>query len=295
MKAKDIVRLFAPPVLVNLVRRVRRGAANGHNTRVPEWEYIPEGWAHAASHSEVKGWNVEPILDLYKHKWPTFVGMTQGTGPLGLAHESNLTDREDINAHNTIVSFAYALALAAQQRGRLSMLDWGGGIGHYYLLAKALLPLTEIDYHCTDVPILAGYGSHLFPEQHFYSDDSYLNRTYDFVMASGSMHYVENWQALFTALAQATQNNGYLYITRLPCVATSASFVFIQRPYAYGYGTEYLAWCLNLKELLQLANDLGLKLVREFVIGERPFITDAPEQCQYRGFLFRSPNMPVNG
>jgi len=28
-------------------------------------------------------------------------------------------------------------------------------------------------------------------------------------------------------------------------------------------------------------------LVREFVIGEQPPIANAPEPCQYRGFLFR--------
>jgi hypothetical protein len=80
---------------------------------------------------------------------------------------------------------------------------------------------------------------------------------------------------------------GFLFVTRLPVVQTHASFVFVQRPYAYGYNTEYWGWCLNQAEFLAQASQAGLTLVREFVTGEAPVITDAPEQCEYRGFLFQ--------
>ena len=213
--------------------------------------------------------------------------MVEGTGPLGVAHESDLTTNTDINSHNTIMSFAYAVALAAHRLESLSMLDWGGGIGHYYLLARSLLPNVRIDYHCKDVPVLAEYGAQLFPEQHFYTDESCLERTYDFVTASASLHYTEDWQTLLAALAEATR--GYLYVTRLPTVLQAPSFVFIQRPYAYGYNTEFLGWCLNRASFLSEAEESGLTVVREFVIAERPSIANAPEQCQYRGFLFQSP------
>ena len=290
MNRKEFVKLFIPPLAVRLARRLRgrvqtaplRGARAAAR---PKWEYIPEGWAYARSHPEVKGWNVRDVLETYKQKWPRFVAMVQGTGPLGVAHESDLASREDINSHNTMMAFAYALTLAASHKDALSMLDWGGGIGHYYLLAQALLPDVRIEYHCKDVPLLAEYGATLFPDQHFCSDESCLARTYDFVLASTSLHYSEDWQQVLAGLAGAT--SGYLYITRLPTVARVPSYVFIQRPYAYGYNTEYLGWCLNKAEFLGEAGRLGLTLVREFVIGEQPPIANAPEPCQYRGFLFR--------
>jgi len=75
----------------------------------------------------------------------------------------------------------------------------------------------------------------------------------------------------------------------MPFVLQAPSFVFVQRPYMYGYNTEYLGWCLNLTDFLNETSRLGLELVREFVVGERPRIINAPEQCQYRGFLFRFP------
>lgn len=287
MNRKEFVKLFIPPVAVGLLRRVRAwvkgtGTAQG---RV-EWEYIPEGWAYARTHPEVKGWNVQDVLETYKRKWPKFVAMVEGTGPLGVAHESNLVTNADIGSHNTIMAFAYALALAARHKDTLSMLDWGGGIGHYCLLAQVLLPDVHIEYHCKDVPLLAEYGAQLFPDQHFYADESWLERTYDFVMASASLHYSEDWQQVLTGLAKAAE--GYLYVTSLPTVLQVPSFVFVQRPYAYGYNTEYLGWCLNKDEFLRCTETVGLKLVREFIVGYKPFIHFASEQNEYRGFLFRA-------
>lgn len=283
MKVKEMVKLLTPPIAYPVYHRLRsmvvRRKAN------VEWEYIPEGWAYARTHPEVKGWNVRDVLETYQEKWPRFVSMLQGTGPLGVAHESALTTNADINSHNTMMAFAYTLALAARKKDRLSMLDWGGGIGHYYLLAKAVLPDVEIEYHCKDVPMLAEHGAQLFPQQHFYVDDRCFDRVYDFVLASTSIHYTEDWQALLQRLAGATR--GYLYIANLPSVRQASSFVFLQRAYRYGYNTEYLSWCLNQTDFVQTAERAGLHLVREFVHGYQPFIHGAPEQNMYRGYLFR--------
>ena len=284
---KGILRDLTPPILWRTLREIRTAlVSRGQSeSKIREWEYIPEGWAYVQTHPEVKGWNVQQVLEAYKQKWPKFVKMVRGTGPLGIAHESTLITNEDLSSHNIIMAFAYVLSLAAHHKDTLSMLDWGGGIGHYYLLAQALLPNVRIEYHCKDVPLLAEYGAQLFPDQHFYTDDSCLERTYDFVMASTSLHYSENWKGALTSLARITE--GYLYIAQLPVIQQSSSFVFIQRPYQYGYNTEYLGWCLNQAEFLQTAEEIGLHLVREFVYGYQPFIHGAPEQNTYRGYLFR--------
>ena len=62
----------------------------------------------------------------------------------------------------------------------------------------------------------------------------------------------------------------------------------IQRPYACGYETEYQGWFLNRHEFITCAEELGLHLLREFLIDERPFVPNAPAQAAYRGFLFRT-------
>lgn len=281
MTAKEVLKLLIPPITFSAFKPLKKLIRR----EIVEWEFVPEGWAYAQTHREVKGWDVPDILEAYKRKWPKFVAMVEGTGPLGIAHESDLHTNTDINGHNSIMSFAYALTLATHRSESLSILDWGGGIGHYYLLAKALLSNVKIDYHCKDVPLLAEYGTQFFPEQHFYADESCLKQRYDLVMASTSIHYTEDWQGLLRRLAEVTQ--GYLYVAHLPTVIHSPSFVFVQRAYAYGYNTEYLGWCLNRGQFLKYAEVAGLELVREFVFGYRPLIHWAPEQNEYRGFLFR--------
>jgi len=251
-----------------------------------DWEYMPQGWAARSADPDIKGWNVETIRETYAKKLPAFLTALEEPKPLGFGHEFQSFTEEDLAFHNMNMSYGYVLALAARCKPSLSLLDWGGGIGHFYALSQALVPDLRLDYHCKDVPVLAEFGKTVLPNAHFYSDDRCFERTYDLVVASSSLHYSEDWPDVLRKLAGATRE--YLYVCRLPVVREADSFVFVQRPYAMGYGTEYLSWCLNRGEFLAAAEALGLRLVREFISGETPYIDRAPEQNQYRGFLFHN-------
>jgi putative methyltransferase (TIGR04325 family) len=169
------------------------------------------------------------------------------------------------------------------------MLDWGGGIGHYAIYARALLPEVALDYHCRDLPRFAAAAKDVLPEAAFHdADETALARTYDLVLASSSLHYSRDWRAALAKLAAVAAP--YLYVTRQPFVETAASFVVVQRPYRYGYMTEYPGWFLNRAEFLGETRALGLQLLREFLIAERPVVRGAPEQADYRGFLFAAPS-----
>lgn len=254
-----------------------------------EWEYVPEGWERQRRDPNVRGWDVAAIVESYRAKWPSFVRALEGAQPLGVNHEVPAGEEvgtDDLAAHNMLISFAYVLALAAQRKERLSMLDWGGGIGHYYAIAKAVLPGVEIDYHCRDVPKLGAAGRELHPEATFSDDDSCLERRYDLVLASGSLQFSEAWRETLRGLAAAT--SGYLFATRVPLALRSPSFVVLQRAYAYGYDTEYLGWVLNREELLAAASASGLDLEREFLLMAWLSAAGAPEApTGHRGFLFR--------
>ncbi|MBO1066301.1 MULTISPECIES: hypothetical protein [Nostocales] len=281
--AKSLFREIVPPLLWKGIRQIRNSLKSKTSDYI-EWEYIPEGWERQNQDPNIKGWNVESVLEAYKANLPTFIKNLETTLPFGISPESSSEERTNIMFHNIIITYGYVLALASRQKSELSLLDWGGGIGHYYLISQKLIPDLTIDYHCKDVPVLAEYGQSLFPKAHFYSDESCLNRKFDLVFASTSLHYSQNWQHTLKGLAEAT--SGYLFITRLPIVHQVASYVMVQRPYEYGYNTEYLGWCLNRDEFLQYAKSINLILIKEFVIGENPVIHNAPESCQYWGFLF---------
>ena len=254
----------------------------------PEWEYVPEGWARTESDPRVKGWDVEAVAAAYRDKWPLFERALAGTGPLGIYHETAAGDemgREDPVAHDLVLTFAYVAALASREERRLSLLDWGGGVGHYGAIARATLPV-EVDYHCREVPQIAAAARELGVPGRFVSDDSWRDRSYDLVLVSGSLQYAEDWCAQLAELASVTGR--YLYVTRLPCARSSPSFHVLQRAYRYGYGTEYVGWVVNRDELLACAASCGLELVREFAIDAWLSAAEAPEDpIGHRGFLFR--------
>lgn len=277
---KSFLIPFVPPVIVTLYKEILARI----NNNSPEYEFIPGGWAAAAMDPKIKGWNVDTVLEAYRKNWPDFVKSLEANRPFGLSPESPEGEDFDLVYHNTLMVFAYSLALAARMKTRISMLDWGGGIGHYYLLAQKLVPGLAIEYSCKDVGLLAAAGQQLFPEAHFFSNEGWKEGRYDFILASCSLHYSEDWPSVLEALASCCR--GYLLVTRLPVTFAGPPFTFVQRPYRYGYGTEYLGWAVSREVLLQRAEVCGLQLVREFVTGERPAIVGAPSACEYRAYLF---------
>jgi len=279
---KKLIKYLTPPIILDGARKLRRLPLD----KVVEWEYVPEGWAAQKSDRKIKGWNVDSVLEAYKNSWPEFVESLKAPSPLaGFPRTiSANASHQDIVAHNVRMSYAYVLGLCAAKRHTISMLDWGGGFGQYYLLSKTLFPEASIEYHCKDVPVIVEYGRELFPQNHYYSDDSCLTRTYYFVLASSSLHYSEDWTAALQSLAKSTSD--YLFITRTPIVLNSPTYVMVQRPYRYNYDTEYLSWCFNRQSLLEEAKRAGLELKREFLLGEEAEIKGMPEKCEFRGYLF---------
>ena len=250
----------------------------------PEWEYVPEGWRRPT-----KGWDVEAVADAQVARWPAFLRAVEANGPLGIHHEAATADHvasDDHSAHNTVLSYGYVLARAAHGRARLSVLDWGGGIGHYFALSRALLPEVALDWCVKDVQAVAQRGREVLPQVEFTADDGVLARRFDLVLASGSLQYAEDWRATLAALGAAAER--FLYVTRLPVALEVPSFVVLQRAYAHGYDTEYLGWVLSRAELLVEARSAGLELERELLVEAWLSADGAPERpVGHRGFLFR--------
>jgi putative methyltransferase (TIGR04325 family) len=297
MTLRRMVRQLLPPIVTNALIGMMRGR------EAPEWEYVPEGWRRRGNSST--GWNVESVVRAQRARWDRFkallgtngdsldVGVGVGTGPLAVYHEVATLTNDSVVAHHTFMTYGYVLARAAadaadagQARDRLSILDWGSGLGHYFVVSRALLPDVTLHYHARDLPLLCEAGRAAVPEITFHDNDADAlgARRYDLIVASSSLHYHEAWRDVLHGFAAASRR--YVYVARLPIVHRAPSFVVIQRPRASGYDTEYLGWFFNRDEFLAGAHEAGLRLVREFLADERPFAHGAPEQCEYRGYLF---------
>ncbi len=275
--AKSIARRLAPPPALRAWRWLRR-RANG------EWVYEPAGWA--TDDAALKGWDVAAVVRTEVEGWPAFLAEVESARPIGASHEDPDRDPDNALHRRTVECFARGFQRAASGAAPVRFLDWGGGLGYYYKLGRALFPDVSIEYTCKDLPLMVRAARDLQPGLRFVDDERLaLDRPYDFVMASSSLQYARDWERVLAALAGATR--GVLLIARLPVVERVPSFVVRQRAYSYGYDTEYLGWCFNRERFLDAARSCGLALLDERALDERPPVVDAPEQFDVRGYLFR--------
>jgi putative methyltransferase (TIGR04325 family) len=288
---KKVVVATLPGPVVERLRSWRRRAhveiveQDGSVVTKPEWEavkdvdevwHIPAGWAHGS------------IADRQLEKWDDFLAAFAGAAPFGRSHEAAPDAPIDVSSHNTVMTFAYLLGRIAAERnnGQPSVLDWGGGIGHYYQYAKSLFPSVDWDYTIKDLAELCAAGAPRNAGAHFVSDNAMaFSRSYDLVFASSALHYTRDVYRLIDRLC--TVSGRYLMVTRTPFVEAVDDFVVVQRPHRYGYLTEYAGWFLNRGRFQRFIEGRGFILDREFLLAERPYVPNAPEQCHYRGFLFK--------
>jgi putative methyltransferase (TIGR04325 family) len=274
--ARRSLRSIMPPFVVAGIRRLRH-----------EWVYAEGGWP-VEEDVESGGWAASGVVESYRAGFASFRAAIRPQEPLGIPHEVHAGQEfwnNDPPAHNLVLTYGYVLARAARSSDRVSVLDWGGGLGNYYLLSRELLPEVELDYHCKEVAPIAAAGRLELPQVTFHDSDSCLNRRYDLVLVSSSLHYEENWQSRLAALAGAAGR--YLYIARLPVALDGGSFVVVQRPYRRGYATEYAGWVLGREEFLHVATGVGLVLEREFLSEDSWKAPGAPSETVSRSYLFR--------
>jgi putative methyltransferase (TIGR04325 family) len=289
--ATAVARGVLPAPAIDWLRGRLRGSTvsvvgpDGASRTRPEWEMMPDTdavWGAA------EGWSHESIAARQVEKWDAFLESIAAPNPIGRSHEARPDADLDVSAHNTAMTFGYVLGRVLAESGARapSILDWGGGIGHYFQYARALFPASDFQYVIKDFAALCEAGRKRNPGARFVeTDQAALAAPHDLVFASSSLHYARDVFGLLDRLATASRH--FLFVTRTPFVERVDDFVVVQRPYRYGYMTEYAGWFLNRAKFESFLAARGLVLEREFMLAERPHVPNAPEQCRYLGLLFR--------
>ena len=178
------------------------------------------------------------------------------------------------------LAFGYVLALTARHKDKITILDYGGNLGEYYWISKALVPGVELEFHCKELPVIAAAGRLVSPDVIWHMDDECLDGSYDLVMFSASLPYLRDWKTVLRRAAQATRQ--YLFLGDIPSVRNVATYVVTQR----SGGVTNLGYLFNRSEITDTVQGTGLRLLREFTMGPHVPVANAPEQPMYAGWLF---------
>ena len=178
------------------------------------------------------------------------------------------------------LAFGYVIALTARHKDKITVLDYGGNLGEYSWIARALVPGLEIEFHCKELPAVAAAGRVVSPDVIWHTDDACLDGSYDLVMFSGSLPYLQDWNGMLGRAARATRE--YLFLGDIPSVRDVPGYVLTQR----SGGATNLAYVFKRSEIASAVQGAGLRLVREFTMGPHMRVANAPEQPMYAGWLF---------
>jgi putative methyltransferase (TIGR04325 family) len=267
-KLRHFLLRVLPPSAADAARRVRRRLSG--EISIAEWEVVP---ASDTIWSTPVGWNHSSIVETQIKRWPELLESIEAPRPFGLWREE-------------IMTFGYVLGRAAVNRSRLSVLDWGGGLGRHFLYARELHPEISLEYTIKDLPGLCAAGRTLLPEVSFITEEEVvLNRKYDLVLSASSLQYAHSPYELLDKLCTSTGR--WFMILRTPYVEKHDDFVVVQRPHRHGYRTEYPGWFINRGRFIARVESHGLLLQREFPSGFDIFVPNAAEQCTMSGFLFK--------
>ena len=276
MSWKSVVRSLVPPIVWEFARR----AARPLRKSAEGFTYAPQGWRTPVPMGN--GLDCAHFVARERRDWDLMLSRDLNQGALALlVTDVRSTHAQRVSEQSHWLSYAYALALAARDRQSIRILDYGGGLGYFYPIGRALVPGVVLEYHCRDLAGIVEEGRKVNPDAVWHTDDSCFDESFDLVIFSTVLQYVPDWQALMRRAARSAR--GYCFVAGTPTVERVPGFVSVQRV----HGAVALYQTLNRSELLETARGAGLQLVREFLPDEHPPILNAPEQPRECGWLLR--------
>lgn len=169
----------------------------------------------------------------------------------------------------------FVAAIAPQQPGPMSILDFGGGLGHCYeMLRQSLTSTIDVDYHVVDLKSSADEGPAVFPGDrsiHFHEAIPTTLQNLDIVYMRGVLSYVADYVAVIKALC-ATRPK-WILILNLPA-GKFQTFVSAQIHY---FGSTVAHWFFNLEEILELMKRERYSLVFRGPHEDRYDLSNLPQ------------------
>lgn len=250
MDLKAIIRKITPPILLDLYRRRRTTYL---------WEGVYPDFRTVATIGESRR----------NESWRRLA--LKATLKAGLC---TTTPTE------VLPEYAFFSILAAMvcrlNRGRLRVLDFGGGLGISYAhLVSSLVACPGIDYHVIELRWACREGCRLFEQDgriHFHHSPPDKLPNVDIVLVKNALEYVDDYAGVLKTLC-AYRATWFLFLELFAGDFPTYASAQLNMP-----GTVMPCWFTNANEIIGIMEQCGHALILEGVMDERVNQDNFPEE-----------------
>jgi putative methyltransferase (TIGR04325 family) len=163
---------------------------------------------------------------------------------------------------------------------KVSVLDLGGGYGHYFGIAVSAFPTRHWNWTICEIPVVVGAALSMHPPPTLrWVDQSVVEGHYDIGLASGSLQYLEE---PFGALDWLATRCKYLIINRTPLWPVDYNTISCQ---IVGGASAYPAWFLSRVQFDRYAREVGEILFEWENIEDQAYFAGC--RAAYSGMLIQ--------
>ena len=173
--------------------------------------------------------------------------------------------------------------IAAQNNGKLNVMDFGGSLGSSYFQNKLFLnSLTKVNWCIVEQPGFVKIGTESFEDDclHFFNSINECLDSFDIdvVILSSVLQYIEK---PFVLLDQIISTGiSYLIIDRTPFVA-GTDRITVQRVHPKIYRGSYPCWFFNEEKFIA-------RITKEYMlVVEFDALDKANISSKFKGFIFQ--------
>jgi putative methyltransferase (TIGR04325 family) len=243
----------------------------------------------------------KPRFKFYGYKWPNKVNISTWDNDEIVQHQKNNWSNvlnsfkmdcnytKEIwtnNLYNNFINTLYHTRFSKDKK-KIRILDYGGGFGLYKFIITTFTPEIDFEYYIYDLPNISKIGKELNPDINFIKKEECFLDTYDLIIFSGSLCYIENWKNTLADACKCAETN--IYVAKQSFVNTARSFCVMDQNYHYKKsGLPIPMWWINMQEMIQICNENNFKKFNQLYNGHLPqYVYNAPEQAsQIKTLLF---------
>lgn len=244
---KQILKLWLPPVLLNLYR--------GLNISGIRFLGKYSSWEEASK--STKGYDSKDIFERVKQS-----ALKVKNGEFSCERDSVLFDEPQYSWP----SLACLMHVAACNQGKLSVLDFGGSLGSSYFLNKKFLNDLNIEWSVVEQPHFVEFGKREIADNilKFYTDlnECYLERRPNCLLLSSVIQYLEDPYKWLETLVNLEID--FILLDRTTFSKIQKEFIQIQEVPSSIYKASYPLHILNEEKIVNLMIEFGFELIERF-------------------------------